>query len=171
MLRQITLLLIACGLFYACKPLDERMDPNPSEGLGFSDDSIFFDTVFTQQKTTTLRLLIFNPNPKTITLEQVSMRGGSESPFHLTVNGRTGIIIQNVEILGNDSAYVLVSGILPATMQNLPLVIEDTIDFRIKGRAEVQKIPVKAKGQDAIYLDNVTRHAATAPFSAPISRL
>ena len=169
MLRHITLLLVACTLFYACKPLDERMDPNPAEGLAFSDDSIFFDTVFTQQKTVTLRLLIYNPNPKTITLEQVSMRGGAESPFLLTVNGRTGIPIQNVEILGNDSAYVLIAGRLPATMQDLPLVIDDIIDFRIKGRAEVQSIPVKAKGQDAIYLDGVTvRSDSTIHADKPV---
>ena len=154
MLRFVVWIGALLALLGACKPLDERLDPNPAEGLAFSDTAILFDTVFTTRKTITQRLRIYNPNAGTIVLEEVRMEGnaGQASPFSLTVNGRRGTVIQNVEILGKDSAWVLVSGLLPEARVDTPLIYQDKVLFRIRGRAEAQAVPVVAKGQDAVYL-------------------
>ena len=114
LLRFSSLILIGWVLLWGCKPLDERLDPNPGKGLRFSADTVLFDTVFTEQKTITLRLRVYNDNSGTITLTSVALEKGAGSPFSFLLNGQKGPV-QNIEILGNDSAYVLVSGTLPAS--------------------------------------------------------
>jgi len=154
MVRYIAFLLFSTGLFaWACKPLDERADPNPAKGLRFSADTLLFDTVFTEQKTITLRLRVYNDNAGTITLESVALERAGASQFSLSVNGRTGTI-QNIEIMGKDSAYVLISGRLSTTGVDTPLVIEDKVLFTLKGRPAVQHVQIIAKGQDAYYLNS-----------------
>jgi len=151
--RALPLLLVVFTLVWACKPQDETVDPNPSKALRFSQDTIFFDTVFTEQRLITQRLKIYNDNDKAILVEEISMLAGAQSPYTFYVNGRPGPVVRNLEILGKDSAYVLISGKLNAGRVDTPLVIEDKIQFRTQGRGEVQQAPVLAKGQDAIYLN------------------
>lgn len=154
MLRALLFSLLTLLVVWSCKPLDERLDPNPSLALRFDTDTVMFDTVFTERKTITQRLLVHNDNDGTITLESVAMGGGTGA-FSFYINGRPGPEVKNLEILGKDSAYVLVQGTLPASGQNQPLVYEDSVVFRVKGRSEPQRVIIVAKGQDARYVDSL----------------
>lgn len=153
-LRAVLLLLLTGLAVWSCKPLDERADPNPSLALRFDTDTVMFDTVFTERKTITQRLLVHNDNSGAITLESVTLSNGTGA-FSFYINGRPGPDVKNLEILGKDSAYVLISGKLPASGQNTPLVFEDSLLFQVKGRSERQQVVVVAKGQDARYVDSL----------------
>lgn len=157
-LKSLLLFLVLGGMsfFYACKPESERFDPNPSKGLSFSDDTLFFDTVFTTLKTATFRLRVYNDNDKTINIKSVYVNGvNGKFPFTFHINGRYGPSqVNNVTLEGKDSAYVLVSAQFDARDENLPFVISDDLVFEIEGRTDKQAVPLKAYGQDAIYYKN-----------------
>ena len=149
-------ILLLCGLFAlldSCKPKDELIDPAPGQALRFDDDTLFFDTVFTQRRTVTHRVRVFNPNPKAITLSQVRV-GAASSPFSFYVNGQASKdgVVKDVQILGNDSAYVLVSAELGSSGRDSALLIRDSLNFTVGGRGGEQRVQLMAYGQDAHYL-------------------
>jgi hypothetical protein len=168
--RYLLFCLALLGLLGACKPREEELDPNPEKALRFSvDDTLFFDTVFTERTTITQRIKVFNDNDGAILLEDISMEAGASSPYSFYANGRPGPVVQNLQILGKDSAYILISGKLNPSRVDTPLVYEDRVQFRVKGKAETQKVVVLAKGQDAIYLtDKFLSKDTTFRASKPI---
>lgn len=143
-------------LFSGCRREEELFDPKPPSALRFSEDTLFFDTVFTTQKTATYRLKVYNPNPKTIRINSVYLNGfGGKFPFTFHINGRLGPTkVENVELLGKDSAYVLVSANIDAQNDNLPFLVQDSLCFQIEGRPSLEKVQIVAYGQDATYFRN-----------------
>ncbi len=157
---RIRLLHIVCffllaGLF-SCNLENERLDLNPTRGLRFSADTIFFDTVFTELKTVTLRLRVYNPNEKAIRIRSVYVNGlNGTQPFSFSIKGRSGPQkLENVEMEGLDSAYVLMSAKIDSRNQDNPFIIKDSLVFEVEGRNEKQDVKILAYGQDALYLRN-----------------
>jgi hypothetical protein len=154
--RRAFPVLLFLFLSFACKYNQEILEPNPAGGLAFSDDTLFFDTVFTDQKTITFRLRIYNTNEKAININSASVSGfEGYYPFGFYINGRFGPTrVENIFLEGKDSAYVLVSARIDQKNQNLPYIVKDSITFEIQGRSEKQKVLLLAYGQDANYLRN-----------------
>jgi hypothetical protein len=152
--KGILIFFLGTLFFSACKQTSEILEPNPSGGLAFSSDTLFFDTVFSEMKTITLRLRVYNTNEKAITINSASVSGfQGYFPFSFYINGRFGPTkVDNILLEGKDSAYVLVSAKLDPKNENLPFIVKDSISFEIKGRNEKQKVLLLAYGQDANYL-------------------
>ncbi len=145
-------------LFQQCRLENERLDPSPANGLSFSVDTLEFDTVFTEMQTVTIRMRVYNENDRAINIRSVYIGGrDGQTPFAFSINGRKGPTrISNVGIEGKDSAYVLVSARIDSRNQNNPFIIEDSLVFEIEGRSKSQYVPIRAYGQDALYLKNYT---------------
>lgn len=152
-LRSFLLVLASGWIFSSCRLEEEKLDPNPANGLVFSDDTIYFDTVFTSQQTATLRIKVYNQNAKAITIKSVFLSGvDGKQPFSFFINGRNGPQrVNGVELMGKDSAYVLVSAKIDARNDNFPFFVRDSLQFEIEGRNQVQKVQIVAYGQDAVY--------------------
>jgi hypothetical protein len=148
------LIIATAACLASCKPEEEILTHKPENLLRFSDDSVWFDTVFTDLRTKTIRLRVYNSNKNAINLSSVALQNAGASPFSIIVNGQkgSGKLVSDVEIEGGDSIWVLVEAKLPANKQNLPLIVEDQLLFSVNGVANAQKIPVFAYGQDAHYL-------------------
>lgn len=160
-LRQIPaalLLALVSFLFQQCRLENERLDPSPASGLSFSVDTLEFDTVFTDMQTVTIRMRVYNENDRAINLRSVYIGGrNGQTPFTFSINGRKGPTrVTNVGLEGKDSAYVLVSARIDSRNQNNPFIIEDSLVFEIEGRSKIQHVPIRAYGQDALYLKNHT---------------
>lgn len=157
--RIILISSILLGIWFSqssCKREDELLDKNPVSALRFSEDTLYFDTVFTTQKTATYRLKVYNPNPKSVRIDAVFLNGvNGKFPFSFHINGRFGPSrVENVELLGKDSAYVLVSATIDAKNDNLPFLVLDSLTFLVNGRPNPQKVHLVAYGQDAVYYRN-----------------
>lgn len=154
--------LIALGAFVAifssCKIESEKLDPSPGKGLVFSSDTFWFDTVFTDLKTPTLRIRVFNTNDKALKISSVYVNGvNGQFPFSFIINGRSGPTrVNDLTIEGKDSVYVLLSAKINPQNNDLPFVVEDNLVFEVQGRAEKQNVVIIAYGQDAIYLKNTS---------------
>lgn len=135
--------------FIACRK-EELIDTNPSTKLQFSTDSILFDTVFTSAGTTNRVLKIFNYNKNSVVISDIKLAGGNASAFKININGVATSSLSNVKIRGNDSIYVFVKAFINPNSVNAPFVVEDELSFNLNGTLE--KIPVIAYGQNAVYL-------------------
>jgi hypothetical protein len=131
------------------------LDTSPQLLLSFSADTVAFDTVFTTIKTTTKRLSVRNPNDKAIMVNSIQLQKNLASFFMLTINGKRQNELNDIKILGKDSLLILVEATFPETNQDLPLKIEDNIDFQIGSKT--QSVKLLAWGQDAIFYDSPQR--------------
>ena len=140
---------LAIVVLSSCESPLDRVNTDPSFDLRFSSDTVFFDTIFTELKSVTRRLRVYNNNPATIEIESIALRG-VDTPYNITVNGREGKAFEKTRLLGNDSMMVLIDVTIDPQNQDLPYVVEDQIDFVTNGNE--QKVELVSWGQDAHYL-------------------
>ncbi|SFC88794.1 hypothetical protein SAMN05421780_111102 [Flexibacter flexilis DSM 6793] len=133
-----------------CQPQDEIITHSPEKSLRFSEDTILFDTVFTQMRTATRRMKVYNPNKNAVVISSVQIAEGNASPYSITVNGQKGgKVVNDIEIKGGDSILVLVEANVSATAENSPFIIENTLQFVLEN--QTQEVKLLAWGQNATY--------------------
>ncbi len=117
--------------------------------LGFSTDTLVFDTVFTTIGSTTKYFKIYNPQNKALKISEVQLMGGSNSPFKLNLDGVKGNYFTDLTMESGDSLFCFVEVKLSVNGQNLPVVVEDSVRFRTNGEDQYVKLAVW--GQDMYY--------------------
>ena len=137
-------------LFYSCKK--DSFTTSAGAGLGTSTDSLFFDTVFTNVGSVTQSFKIINPNNQKLKLSQVSLAGGTTSPFKINIDGTPGPETDNVEINANDSIYVFVQVNVNPTSTANPFILTDSIGISYNGNKKW--VQLQAYGQNARFLKN-----------------
>ncbi|MBZ5858660.1 choice-of-anchor Q domain-containing protein [Flavihumibacter profundi] len=139
-------------LFGACSK--EHLTNSQEARIGTSSDSLYFDTVFTQEVSITQSIRIYNQNNQKIKLASIRLAGGDTSIFRINVNGESGPVVQNIEISANDSIHVFVNTRVPQNSSHLPFIVEDSII--IVWNANQKKIKLSAWGQNARYIKNAS---------------
>lgn len=117
--------------------------------LGFSTDTLVFDTVFTTIGSTTKYFKIYNPQNKALKISEVQLMGGSNSPFKLNLDGIKGVSFSDLELNAGDSLFCFVEVKLAVNGQTLPMIVEDSVRFRTNGEDQYVKLAVW--GQDMYY--------------------
>jgi hypothetical protein len=138
-------LLLTVGLTSSCKKSSGLSQAN----VTFSVDTLIFDTVFTTLGSTTQQFKIYNPDAKTILIDEVELMGGKNSPFRVNLDGISGTKFEKISIEGKDSLFTFVDVKLNVNNQSLPLVVEDSIRFRTNGKDYY--LNLIAWGQDAYF--------------------
>lgn len=135
--------------------------------LGFSKDTVYFDTVFTKLPgaqyplSVNKRFMIRNPYFETVSVN-VKVMGGSSSAYRINVDGLTGRVINDVEIRPKDSAWVFVEATLEANNQTNPILVRDSIEFETNGNR--QYVQLAAYGWDAYYFKDSVFKGTTSLF-------
>lgn len=114
--------------------------------LKFSVDTIMFDTIFTTIGSTTQNLKIYNPYDESILIGRIRVAGGEFSNFRLNVNGESSNEVYEVEVPARDSIFIFVEVTIDPNGQNLPMVVQDSIEFTTNSNR--QNIKLIAYGQD-----------------------
>jgi hypothetical protein len=162
LILALSLIFIA---FIACRK-EELIDSDPNTKLQFSTDSILFDTVFTSVGTTNRVLKIFNYNKNSVVVSDIKLAGGDASFFKININGIASSKLSNLKIRGNDSIYVFIKAFINPNNSNAPFIVEDELSFTVNGN--IEKIPVIAYGQNAVYLKSaVIRNNTTFTKDKP----
>ena len=117
--------------------------------LSFSQDSVLFDTVFTSIGSATRQIRVRNTYNQKINISSIQFEQGTSSNFIMNVDGISGKVVNNVEILANDSAFIFIQVKVDPTNSLSPLIIQDKILFDINGNT--QSVALEAWGQDAHY--------------------
>ncbi|NOX45734.1 MAG: hypothetical protein GXO89_02010 [Chlorobi bacterium] len=129
--------------------IDDEISTDPSYKLGFSTDTIMFDTVFTTVGSTTRFLKVYNRNDNKINITKIGLAGGNNSQFELNINGEPQSSVSNIELLKGDSLFIFIKVTVDPTNQNTPMVLTDSIVFSTNGN--IQDVDLVAWGQDAYY--------------------
>jgi hypothetical protein len=142
----VFLILVSLVLFNCRK---NKNDFNTTGALNFSSDTILFDTLFTTIGSTTKRFRIYNNSNKKIKIANIQLGQGTQSMFRINVDGMAGVNFNDVEIPANDSLFVFVEVTIDPTNSNIPMIVEDHINFLTNGKE--QKVVLNAFGQDAYF--------------------
>lgn len=138
------LLILLTTLLFTCKK--EEFITDKSVLLGFSTDTVTFDTIFTTIGSATKNFRVYNSYNQPVKISSIYLGGGENSYFRLNIDGLKTKRADNVEIYSKDSLYIFIEVTLDPTMSNSPLIIKDSIIFNINGNQ--QNIKLIAFGQD-----------------------
>ncbi len=144
-LLQILAVVAIIVSFSSCE--DEGYLTSRDVQLMFSVDTVTFDTIFTSIGSTTQHFTVHNPYNENILISRIRLAGGESSNFRLNINGEeVENEIYEVEIPARDSIYIFVEITIDPNGQNLPMVVQDSIQFTTN--ANVQYVQMVAYGQD-----------------------
>lgn len=143
-LLQISLVALVVFSLFSCE--DEGYLSSPDAQLQFSVDTVMFDTIFTTIGSTTQNLRIYNPYHENILISRIRVAGGDFSNFRLNVNGESSNEVYEVEVPARDSIFIFVEVTIDPNGQNLPMVVQDSIE--ITTNSNRQNIKLIAYGQD-----------------------
>ena len=158
--RHLLLFGLTALLLFGCRK-DELISDDPGAKLVLTEDTILFDTVFTTVGSVTKRFTVRNENTNAV-LVDVTLQGGTPSPFRINVDGASGISFNDVEILGGDSIFIFVEATLGESGSNDPFIIEDRIVFNTNGNG--QTVLLNAWGQDAHFIRTDTVFQGLPPI-------
>lgn len=125
----------------------------------FSSDTLLFDTVFVSTGSVTGVVRIINANNQKLRLSAVRLMGGSQSSFHLNIDGVSGPEQDNIDLDAGDSLYVFVAVRIDPRAADLPFVVQDSIEVAFNGSKRY--IQLQAYGQNAHFLRNQVLKGAT----------
>lgn len=126
---------------------DDITFESPSQLLRFSTDTVFCDTVYSQMRSETYAVKVYNRENKDVKIPRIYLEGGNSSLYRINVDGKSGTDFQNVALRKNDSLYIFVE---IAPVANAPEAIaEDKVVF--ESPAGQQKVTLFSVVQDAEY--------------------
>lgn len=124
----------------------------PGAGLGFSTDTLTFDTVFTNLGNATRRFKVYNTHTQPIRINRVHLAGGTTSDFKINIDGFAGVEAEGIEIPANDSIYIFATAFIDPN--NGDAIREDSIVFETDGGGQ-QRVLLQAYGWNATYIGRV----------------
>ncbi|MDR1672326.1 MAG: right-handed parallel beta-helix repeat-containing protein [Bacteroidales bacterium] len=150
----IALFFAGCAFWTACS---EKLPDNPSGSLGFSVDTLRFDTVFTASRSSVRRLMVYNDSRRAVRTR--IFMSCSDSSFRVRVDGVPLNGTYNAEIAGQDSIYLFVEADIDPQHSDIPVPVRCLLYFDVNGSK--QQVCLEAYGQDVSVLDNVTAQRLT----------
>lgn len=118
--------------------------------IGFSTDTLYFDTVFTTLGSVTHEFKIFNRNDRPIKISNIRIEQGEQSFFRLNVDGIATKNISDIELAANDSIYVFAALTVDPNNEVNPFVINDRVLVDFNGTTS--EVALQAYGQNAHFI-------------------
>lgn len=132
--------------------------------LGFSEDTLKFDTVFSSTKTSTHVLKIFNKENYFVKVN-INLANGDASSYDLSIDGKTGKHIQDIEIGPSDSTMVFVTMKVDPNDEDIPFVVEDRLVAQLNSNEF--SIPIIGYAQNAYYINDSVLNTMTFATDKP----
>jgi hypothetical protein len=142
------IILVTLLLVFSCQK--DLTDTDPDVRLSFSQDTVYFDTVFTSLGSTTQSFTVHNTGKQRINISSIRLAGGAASFYRMNVDGQAAYEVKDVEIESEDSLYIFCRVTIDPTDVRNPFVVSDSIVFETNGN--VQDVKLVAWGQNANYI-------------------
>lgn len=135
----------------------------PSVGnLGFSKDTVYLDTVFTNIGSSTYTLKVYNKGGNNISIPEIKLGKGNDSKYRITVDGMTGEdednngigdnkLFKNVELLAKDSLFIFIETTVDIAQAN-PTDFLYTDQILFGEGTNFQKVELVTLIQDAYFI-------------------
>ena len=150
MQKPLLVLITLLFLLLSCKK--DSFTNSGNAQIGFSADSVYFDTVFTTAGSVTQSVKVYNSNDQKILLTDIQLAGGSNSPFSININGAPGPQAGNITLGANDSLYIFIKVLIKASATPRPFILNDSIRISFNGNQAYIKL--SAWGQNAHFLSS-----------------
>ncbi|MDX1702527.1 MAG: hypothetical protein R3250_17995, partial [Melioribacteraceae bacterium] len=150
-LLNFLLIIILVSLWSSCRN-DLEFSPS-SVRLGFSKDTVYLDTVFTNIGSSTYNLKVYNNSNENILISNLALGQGENSEYRLNVDGIPGKIFENIELLAKDSMFVFIETTID--INNLPntngeFLYTDFIEFGDTSNS--QRVELVTLVKDAVFI-------------------
>ncbi len=145
-MRNTFFIILVFLIWMGCSTQSENVSFDPSLSLVFSNDSVAFDTLLSERRSSTKRLTVYNPNDEAIQFTQIALGKNDASDYQVIINGRETNSLTNERLLGGDSLLILVEVNVTQRNQDLPYLVKDSIIFRWNTNEEHVKLV--SYGQD-----------------------
>lgn len=119
--------LLMAFLFITGCNRDEISFEAPSKELRFSQDTLVLDTVYNQLRSETYAVKVYNQEDKDIKIPKISLQGGSNSPYRLNVDGKSGTEFTDIPLRKKDSILIFVE--IAPIANSKEAIAEDRIYF------------------------------------------
>lgn len=130
--------------------LSSDFDTTINKGsLTFSRDTLFLDTVFTNTGSSTRVLKVYNKSNQNLRIPSIYLERGNASFYRLNVDGVSGNIMENIDILAKDSLFVFVEATIDFDQVSDPLYIDQIV---FSSENDPQKVELVTLVQDAHFL-------------------
>ena len=139
----------------SCSDDDEEFVDSPSAHIYFSEDTVRFDTIFTDVGSATKELIIYNPNNKGVRLSSVRLGSGGSSGFRVNLDGQFNTQFNDVEIFHEDSIFCFIEVTINPHDSDSPILITDSLLFT-QSNGVTRRVLLEAYGQDVIQMRDVT---------------
>ncbi len=146
--KPVLLLLLLVFIIFSCQKDPFETDPNFM--LKFSQDTVFFDTVFTSLGSTTQSFTVHNTSRDPVKISRIRLAGGNASFYRLNIDGIPALEVSDMEIAAEDSMYIFLRVTIDPTNANNPFVVNDSVIFELNGNQ--QDVNLVAWGQNANYI-------------------
>jgi len=153
-MNRLFLLIITAILLVVSSCTKDKFITDKNAFIVTSDTALHFDTVFSAVGSVTKQLKIFNINDQKLRISNLELMGGNASFFKMNVSGSAGTQFNGIDLAAGDSLYVFVTVNAPASNQQLPFVIQDSIQITFNGNT--QYVQLDAYGQNVHFLRSVT---------------
>ncbi len=149
---RLLISLLTCALAVHACTLEEEFKSGPGLELNFSQDTVRFDTVFTEVGSATRSFKIFNPYSDPVSINSVRVSNDAGGKFRINVDGLAGDDIRDIFLPPDDSIYVFVEVTVDpdADLSVSPFIFEGEVIVEASDVEQVVKL--EAFGQNAIYL-------------------
>lgn len=136
------------ALFFTACNRDDINFGMPSQKLKLSKDTLVLDTVYSQVRSETYLVKIYNNENNDIAIPKIYLEAGTNSPYKLNIDGKPGIDFSNVSLRKKDSLFIFVE-IAPQTNAT-EAIAEDRI--QIESPAGQQHITLLSVVQNVDFL-------------------
>lgn len=150
-MREKLLLIFVILIWFGCSTREESVSFDPGLSLIFSNDTVAFDTLLSERRSSTRRLTVYNPNEAAIEISEITL-GKSASDYSLIINGKETNASDGERIFGGDSLLILVEVNVRQRNRDLPYLVKDSIIFRWNTNEEHVKLV--SYGQDGNTINN-----------------
>ena len=147
-------------LFAQCRK-EEMISDNPDLKLEFTNDTLFFDTIFNTIGSTTKAFKVYNRNNRAVKISNIRLKQVTPG-YQVNVDGVNGTNFNDIEITAGDSLFIFVEVTVNPNDELHPFV-EDDLEFNTNGN--LQTVKLVAWGWDAIiYKANVFPTNGLPPY-------
>ncbi|KXX68296.1 hypothetical protein [Flammeovirga sp. SJP92] len=149
---------IAIGLifFTSCDPQDEILSTDPNLRLSFSQDTVFFDTLYTSKvdegidmPSTTQRFTVYNRSENAVNIAEISL-SDPDNVYQLLINGQASDKVENTFLRGGDSMLIFAEANIPH--ENKDDIREFTGSVNLFTNGNRQEVILSAFAEDPFYV-------------------
>lgn len=149
--RKILLFFVVLSFFVGCR--EYTVSDDPTLRLSFSHDTLSFDTVFTEQGSAMLPLMVYNRNASALLIDRIWLDKGTA--FHVNIDGEPKKEYwANIQLNGGDSLFVFIRVEIDPQNENTPVLVDDALHFHLSNGV-AQDVRLEAYGQDVTRIGKV----------------